>query len=264
MEQNAFNLVTQKVGEVLRGQGFEPAQGAGTEQDAQCATFTGEDIAYSILYRTEQKRFELRKCEMTDDGPDGKWKSVSAWLYDPDEDSQDQLQSIVEDFTDSVAGPKPKAAAMARQKKKRRKDDDNNVDAIFLFNRFAGVFPELKDEMNDERDSYDDIRSVTFARDKLLPKIEQVCSSGSDAGAANRCATLFNEMYAAGDLDVRSIITIVLLNGLSEKSIETIKPLFSEDLAKAFKSGSKMKGKKVRPEKKKKPSKIMASTLNDK
>lgn len=262
MEQNAFELITQKVGEALQERGFEPVKDtAEAERGVQCAVFGDDDLAYSILYRSEQKRFELRKCNMTDDGPDGKWKSISAWLYDPAEDSPDQLQNIVADFTDSVAGPKPKAAA--RQKKKRRKDDDNNVDPIFLFNRFVGIFPELKDEMSEERENYDDIRSVTFAREKLLPKIDALTSFGGDPATAGRCATLLNELYGSGDLDVRSIITIVLLNGLSEKSIETLRPLFSPELEKAFKSGLKMKGKKVKPEKKKKASRIMASTLND-
>jgi hypothetical protein len=70
-------------------------------------------------------------------------------------------------------------------------------------------------------------------------------------------------MYVSGDLDVRSIITIVLLNGLSERAVEALKPNFSQELAKAHKSALKMKGKKVKPEKKKKRSQIMAATLNE-
>ena len=184
------------------------------------------------------------------------------WLFDPATDSADQAQSIVNDFTETVAGPK-RTAALSRTKKKRRKDDDSNVDPVFFFNRFVGVFPELKDEMNEERENYGDIRAVTFAQDKLLPKLEALCSSGEDTGAVGRCCTLLNEMYVSGDLDVRSIITIVILNGLSEKSLSILKPLFTTEMAKGFKAGYKMKGKKVKPEKKKKRSSIMAATLNE-
>lgn len=262
MEQNAFNLVTGKVGEVLSAQGYSSVTDQEPEEDTQCAVFAGDETAYSILYRVKQKRFELRTCGMTDDGPSGKWKSVSMWLFDPETDSTDQAQSIADDFTESIAGPK-RTAAMARTKKKRRKDDDSNVDPVFFLNRFVGVFPELKDEMNEERGKYGDIRAVTFTRDKLLPKIEALCFAGTDSEAIGRCCTLLNEMYLSGDLDVRSIITIVVLNGLSEKSIETLKPLFTQEMAKGFRSGIKMKGKKVKPEKKKKRSNIMAATLNE-
>ncbi len=265
LEQNVFDLVTEKVGEALKAQGYVPAADPNPEEGVQSAVFAGEDVAYGILYRAEKKRFELRKCDMTDDGPGGKWKSVSVWLFDPATDSADQAQSIIGDFIESAAGPKRQKAALARAsaKKKRRKDDDSNVDPVFFFNRFVGVFPELKDEMNEERENYGDIRAVTFAREKLLPKLEALCSADGDDGAVGRCCTLLNEMYVSGDLDVRSIITIVILNGLSEKAISVLKPLFTEEMSKGFNAGCKMKGKKVKPEKKKKQSKIMAATLND-
>ncbi|WP_416201075.1 MAG: DUF4304 domain-containing protein [Thermocaproicibacter melissae] len=262
MEQNAFDYVTQKVGEVLQERGFSQVKNTAAEKDKQSVVFAGDDLAYGIVYQVDKKRFELKKCGMTDEGPDKKWKSVSVWLFDPETDSKDQLQDIVNDFTDSVAGQIQKAVGQA-QKKKRRKDDDNNVDTIFFFNRFVGIFPELKDELNDERSLYGQVRSVTFAREKLLPKIEELCTSGGNTSAVNRCATLLSEMYVSGDLDVRSIITIVLLNGLSERAVEALKPNFSQELAKAHKSALKMKGKKVKPEKKKKRSQIMAATLNE-
>ncbi len=41
--------------------------------------------------------------------------------------------------------------------------------------------------------------------------------AGTDSDAISRCCTLLNEMYVSGDMDVRSIITIVILNGLSEQ-----------------------------------------------
>lgn len=262
MEQKAaFDLVINKVGAVLKEQGYQPAQEQKPEEDGQSAAFVGEEIAYSVLYRESRKRFELRTSDVKDGAPDEKWKSVSLWLFDPETDTADQAQSIVEDFIETIQGPKQ--MAVVRNKKKRRKDDDNNVDPIFFFNRFVGIFPELKDEINDEREAYGDVRTVKFAREKLLPKIDGLCGEGVDKDGINRCCTLLNDMYVSGDMDVRSIITIIILNGVSEKSIENLKPLFHEELAKGYKSGLKMRGKKVKPEKKKKSKSFMASTLNE-
>ncbi|HEX3017662.1 MAG TPA: hypothetical protein VHP31_07420 [Caproicibacter sp.] len=261
MEQNSFNLVADKVGAALEEQGYKTAKAQKPEEDGLSALYTGEEIAYSILYRESKKRFELRTCDMSDGAPGEKWKSVSMWLFDPETDSADQAQSIVDDFIETIQGPKQ--MAVVRNKKKRRKDDDNNVDAIFFFNRFVGIFPELKDEIAEEKAAYGDVRGVTFTREKLLPKIDMLCSQNTDKDAVNRCGGLLNDMYVSGDMDVRSIITIVILNGISDRAAEALQPQFSEELAKGYKSGLKMKGKKVKPEKKKKRKSFMARTLNE-
>ena len=71
-------------------------------------------------------------------------------------------------------------------------------------------------------------------------------------------------MYQSGDMDVRSIITMVLLNGFQdETALMRVEEKFSEDLAKSYKYGRKLKGKKVKPEKKKKQRKFTADTLNE-
>ncbi|MCI1982812.1 MAG: hypothetical protein LKJ45_06575 [Oscillospiraceae bacterium] len=262
MDQKAFHLVVEKVGAVLQESGFQPAADSPREKDGQSALFIGSQSAYSILYRENRKRFELRTCGLEDGKPDGKWDSVSMWLYDPETDSIEQVQSIIEDFNETIVGPQ-QINAVVRTKKKKRKDDDNNVDPQFFFNRFVSVFPELKDEITAEKAAYSGIRAVSFARSHLLPRLEALFSAGAEKDLITKTCGLLSSMYVSGDMDVRSVITIVLLNGLSDRAIEVIKPLFSEELAKGYKAGLKMKGKKVKPEKRKKSQSIMAATLNE-
>jgi hypothetical protein len=69
-------------------------------------------------------------------------------------------------------------------------------------------------------------------------------------------------MYVAGDMNVRSIITIVILNGIEDRALENMKPLFSDDLKKGYTAAAKLKGKKIKPEKKKKEGKVVADNLN--
>ncbi len=262
MEQKAFDLVTEKVGAVLTEQGFQRT-GDLQEESGRAALFTNENNAYSILYNQAKKRFELRTCEMEDDKPDGKWKSISIWLFDPESDSVSEAESIVNDFSETIQGPK-RVAAMKTQKK-RKKDDENNPDPLFFFNRFVGVFPELRDELNEEKAQYGDVRAVTFARTRLTPKIEALCTQTTRQEQIKRCVDLLNDMYVAGDMDVRSIITIVILNGIeNQTAVDNMKPLFSEDLGKSFTAGLKMKGKVIKPEKKKKKKqeRFVADNLN--
>ena len=262
LDQKTFDLVASRVTAALQEKGFTPYKGEQPE-DGRQAVCIDEEAAYGVFYSNAKKQFALRACSSVEGKPDGKWKTISTWLFDPESDSADQEQDIAADFLETINGPKRGGAAARPQKKRRDKDDDYNIDPMFFFNRFAGVFPELKDELNTERDTYGKLRAVTFARQKLLPKLERLCADGTDRDALNRCGALFNDLYMNGDLDVRSVITIVLLNGLSGKALENLTPLFDDNMKKGYTAGLRMKGKKVKPEKQTKMKKMMAATLND-
>jgi hypothetical protein len=259
LEQKAFDLIVSKVGEALSAQGYTSA-GSVEEKEGHAALFTSENSAYSVLYNIGKKRFELRSCDADDGKPDGKWKSASIWLFDPDENVLSDAESIANDFVETIQGPK--RVAEMKSKKRRKKDDDYNVDPPFFFNRFVGIFPELRDEINQEKITYGKLRAVTFARASLLPRLDSLCSNRSQQDAIKRCGDLLNDQYNVGDMDVRSIITIVLLNGLSDAALENLKPMLSDDLKKSHVSALKLKGKKIRPEKKKKQKRFVAENLN--
>ena len=108
------------------------------------------------------------------------------------------------------------------------------------------------------------VRGVTFAKEHVLPKIESLLSSGRPEQIKRLCDIL-GDMYAAGDMDVRSIITIVLLNGIHdpETGEQKMVPQFRKELQEAYRAGKKYRGKTVKPEKKKKQKKYSAETLND-
>lgn len=261
MELKAFDTVTQSVGAALEELGFRRDAEEKNGKDGRTVTFVSDGIAYSILYRENKKRFELRSCETEDEKPDNQWKTVSMWLFDPETDTAAEAQSIAADFTETIRGPQ---ITPAKAKKKKKKEDDSNVDPLFFFNRFVGVFPELKDEINAEKEAYGDVRAVTFARSRLLPKLEALCADPSESERLGRCCTLLSDLYVSGDMDVRSLITIVILNGISSgEALERMKPLFGEELQKGFAAARKIRGKKIKPEKKKKRKVITADTLNE-
>ena len=261
IDRKVFELIAGAVDSALNAQGYSRKENEARE-DGRETLFLGETAAYSVLYQESTKSFTLQTCDIEGEEPDGKWKSLSMWLYDPETDTPAQAQSIADDFTETLTGPKQTAVVKAR--KKRKKDDDSNVDPTFFFNRFAGVFPELKDELNEERSVYGDVRSVTFAREKLLPKINAVVNNPAEKDRAGRCCQLLNDLYLSGDMDVRSMITIVILNGVEgETAVKTVRSQMNEDLLKSYKAGLKMKGKKVKPEKKKKRKKFTAESLLD-
>ena len=263
MVQQAFDLIAEKLGAALAVQEMK-RQGTLLETDeGEMLLFTGETIAYSVLYDEKGKRFQLRTASMTEDGPDDNWKTLSTWLYDPEQDSLSQVEDIAGDFVHTIEGPK-RLAAVQQTKKKRKKDEDNTTDPIFFFNRLATIFPKLRDEMTQERNRYGEIRAVTFAREHIVSKVEAMAKDYPGSEPFEKMCTVFNDLYQTGDMSTRSIITMVILNGIEDAgALEKIEERFSTDLAKSYKCGRRMKGKKVKPEKKKKPSKFMAQTLNE-
>lgn len=261
MEQKAFDLVVEKVGAALEEQGFA-AKGQASSENGRVALYLSETIAYSVLYNSEKKRFELRTCGMTEEGPDEKWKSISMWLFDPETDSTAEAESIVNDFVDTIHGPKRVAALQAT--KKSRKNDDDTSDPVFFFNRIISILPELKEALNEERIQYGEIRAVTFAREKILPRVEAMLTQSGKEDQVEKLGTVLNDMYENGDMDVRSIISIVFFNGIdNEKAIENLKGSLNEETLKAYQAARKVKGKSVKPEKVKKQSKIVAEALKN-
>ena len=79
--QEAFDLIVEKTADALKKQGFE--QSKDFEDDLGPAVlFVNKDAAYSIVFKTNDNMFELRSTNMTDDGPNSSWKSVSNWIFD--------------------------------------------------------------------------------------------------------------------------------------------------------------------------------------
>lgn len=265
MEQKAFDLIAEKVRSVLLDQGFERKEDVQEEQGSS-AVFVGEGTAYSVLYEKQPKLFHLRTCGVADGAPDKKWKILSTWAFDPQTDTAAYAGSIAEDFAETLGGSDRKEM-LRLQKKRKKKDDDDATDPQFLFNRLAGIFPELRGELAQERGTYGTVRGVTFAREHVVDRVEQLAKTNPGSEPFKRLCSVLNDLYANGDMDVRSIITIVLLNGINDaQAMENLSKNFSEDLARVYNKAKDLKGKKIRPEKKKKRPKYtdeMLQTIDD-
>lgn len=262
MDTNAFDLVASVLEEALSSQGFVRQEVKVKEGEDLVALYVGDGSAYSVFYDMEKNQFELRVCGTTDGNPDNKWKAISVWLFDPETDGMREAQGIGEDFAETIRGPKRTAAMQAAKKKK--KDDDGNVDPIFFMNRLVNVFPELKEEIVWEREHFEKFRGVTFTETKALPKIQALVNDRwANQDKITKLAGVLSDCYSMGDLDVRGLITIVILNNLEGEGAEQLQEKLSDELKKSWKTSARFKHKEFKPEKKKKvKKKFMAQTLD--
>lgn len=247
MKQKAFDLIIEKTAVALKEQGFERSTEEFEDDLGPAVLFVNKDAAYSIVFKDKDNMFELRSTNMTDEGPNTAWKSVSNWIFDPEQDTLREAEAIATDFIETIEGPS-RIEAVKNAQRQAFKDEDNNPGPLFFFKRLINVFPELKAEINEERVSYVGFRSVTFAKEFVVPKIENLATKKKESAAFKKLCELLNEFYKNGDMDVRSIITIIIMNGVSETAAANIMENAGPMLKKGYKYGVKWKGKKAKPE----------------
>lgn len=255
MEFNAFHFIEEGLAQELEKQGFSAPQPL-EDEAGQAAIFSTDEVAYSLLYDRQHQRFQLRSTTLTANKKPRDWRSLSLWMFDEKEGTRADAESILNDFLEVVQGPK--RVALVQQQKKRNKGDERNVDPLFFFNRLVNIFPELKGELNEEKIAYGQVRSVTFTKEKVLPKCQDLVASYPDSEPVKKLCALLDDMYKDGDMDLRSTLTMVLLNGLDDRAFESLRANLGDELQKAVKYTRRLKGKKIKPEKKKKKKKVVA------
>ena len=258
----AFKLISDKVEAALAPQGYTKQKVSGSDGE-MVSLFTSADNAYSVVYFTDKSHMVMRHCAMTEDGPDNDWRTLATWMFNPEEDGKKEAESIANDFVDNCSGAVNAKRIKTTKKKKKKDSDEGNADPLFLAKRFVGFFPELKDEIKQEQDCYYPFRGVTFTRASILPRLSELVRQGSKKDM-EKLGALLSTQYENGDVDTRSIITIVILNGLPDEKYEEISAVLSEDLQRAWKYALKYKGKTVKPEKPKKKKKSMVERLQAK
>lgn len=257
--KKAFELIVSRVEAELVKSGYTKQKVDAENSNELAALFTSQNLAYSVVYYKDKQQMVLRSCTMTEEGPDNEWKTLATWLYDDSVANQKDAESIANDFVEGVSGTIAiKRAKQVKQKKK--KDDDGNADPKFLAKRFVAFFPELREEIIYEEDGYFPFRGATFAKEHIVPKVNTYIKRASKP-ELEKLAGLFNVQYGNGDIDTRSIITIVILNSLDDEDFNSIFEYFDEDTKKAAKAARKYKGKTVKPEKPKKKKVSKASIL---
>lgn len=249
MNVNAFELIQNALGQELSQQGFhdpEPLE----DPAGRAVMFATDEVAYSVLYDTKKQSFILRSATLEDKGEPGEWRQLSTWLFDMQAGDRSDVESIINDFTDVVRGPK--RVAIVQQRRKSAKGEDRNVDPLFFLNRLVGIFPELKDELNQEKIVYGQVRYITFIKAHVIGRCEDLIKSYPDSEPVQKLCALLDDMYKNGDLDLRSIITYTLLNGLSQGSFDLVREKLGDELKKNVGFSRKLIGKNIKPEKKKK------------
>ena len=254
MAYDAFGYIQEGLLEELSKQGFTGPEDLETE-NARAVMFKTDEVAYSLQYNKRQQ-FELMSTTLDGSGAPTQWRSLSSWLYDRETGEKADAESILGDFMEIIRGPK--RVALVQQKAKKGKNSDRVIDPLFFMNRLASLFPDVKKEIKKERILYGQIRFAVFTKNIVAPIIEDVALRYPDSEVMDKVCTLLSDMYSDGDLDLRSLISITILNNVSEEAYTAIKEKLSDALKLDTKYTRKLIGKNIKPEKPKKEKKVVA------
>lgn len=240
MEKNYFEVIYE---EILKNEKMKKLK---TEKTSETSfKIVKEDLTYEILYNEKEKKVSLKAIS----NETKEEKNISSWLLDNKNSTQKDAKLIAEDFIESIAG---KTKTVINQIKKKDSSGNNNS-GLFFANRMATFFPELKEKIQNEKETYESFREATFAKEFILPSINNYIKTETNKSKLNKLSKTLSELYKTSGLNIRSIITMVILNGLDSENIKFSESL-SDELKSAWEHAKKYKGKKVKPEKVKKPS----------
>lgn len=259
MRNKSFDVITKRVGSVLEEKGFKRRNVNFDDKEINEAFFSGQNGSIKISFNDLKKRVELSVSTDLDVHDQTVWSLSSSWLFDPEVDGEKEAISISNDFIDMLnEGAKKKVV-----QKKKKKEDDSNVDPHFFLNRLVNFFPSIKADVEVEKSEYESFRYVTFIKGKVVSEINRLFA-GQDNVKIKRFCKLLSDAYDDGDKDVRSIVTMVILNSVeSEKEKNKIMGLISDELKNAWVAAEKFKYKKVKPEKIKAKKNLMSKMIQE-
>lgn len=216
-----------------------------TKEGEFTAKFQDNECLYEIAYDAEKSLISI--FSVSKNGANR--KTISSWLMEFEKCTSKDVNMIASDFIDIMAGSTEKNSSNKLQKKSNI-GDENSVTGLFFANRMASMFPDLKEEIQNEKRETGNIKIALFTENKILPCVEDFLIREKNKSRIKKFGNLLSDLYHSGTLDVRSVITMGILCRINNKSAEeNLKNAISDELLKAWKASLKYKGKKIKPEK---------------
>lgn len=258
MLKKTMDIIITQVQNILIDKGFTRYDLNANKNDNILATFVNESNFYSITTNPEKKTVNLLMGSKEGNKLLSDEQVISSWLFDPDTDGEEKAESIGRDFVELLTGPSPKKSI----KFKNKGEEENTSSPLFFMNRLATLFPNLKELIQFEKKDVESFRYVSFVKTNVVSQVQGLLSTSNEKSEVKKLGKILSDNYDNGDLDVRGLITIVILNSIeAENQKMLLKKYLSDDLKNAWEAAEKLKGKKIKPEKVKKRKSFTARLL---
>ena len=231
--------------------GFAVAS-AETKGMQETAILTDGQVNAKIVYSPDVNRFLLLRGEVG--CADDDYTQLQSYFFEPTGDSASDVReafSVANEFSETFCGPVAIDVIPAASRKLSKKErDSDESSAVYFVNRIPGVLAECREPLLMHKEYFGMLLPNKFCEEVVVSAVTRLLSDKTRKAQAEQFFAFLNKMYDSGDMDVKSIITMTILNSITgEERIEYVEGLLSDTLKKSWKSARKFIGKEVKPEK---------------
>ncbi len=241
-----FNAAKNRLLENL--QGFNEI--SSEEVDGQeSAVFSNENVTVKLIYSPETSRFHLLKRI-----EEGEYNELQSYYFAPSDDESADLKdaaSVANEFCDTLLSNRTRSAVPSASRKEVKKERENDeASAIYFVNRIPTVLPECREPLIRHKEYYEMLLPNKFCDETVTAAVSKMLDDKTRNKDAQAFFDFLDKMYLDGGMDVKSIITMTILNNITgEARIARVEDMLSDDLAKAWKAARGYIGKEVKPAK---------------
>lgn len=218
----------------------------------EIAVFTDGKTNAKLMYAPESKRFFLFGGEMG--CADDEFAELQSYFFEPSGDDDADLRdaaSVANEFSETLGmksfSPSVPSASRKMNKKERENDE---ASAIYFVNRIPNILPECREPLLQHKEHYEMLLPNQFCEEVVTVAVAKMLDDKKRKKNAEEFFEFIDKMYKLGGLDVKSIITMTILNSITgEQRIANVEEMLSSDLAKAWRMARRYIGKEVKPEK---------------
>lgn len=244
-----FDAVTTKFIENLNS--FELVS---SEQNGnnETAVFTNGKFNAKIVYSPDVNRFYLFKGEANCSEDD--YVEIQSYFFEPSKDNDLDLReaaSVANEFSDTLGGSFSAPAVPAASRKPVKKDKESDeASAVYFVNRIPSVLPECREPLLQHKEHYEMLLPNKFCNEVVTAAVAKMLGDKSKKTKTEEFFKFLENMYISGDMDVKSIITMTILNSITgEERIAYVEGFLSADMNKAWRMARRYIGKEIKPEK---------------
>lgn len=260
MSDTYFNIVAKKIGDWLISKEYVLDSSSVEEDASKFVRYAKGEEAVQVQYTPEDKKFGILQSE--DGGKN--FHVLQVYLFDAEAgDGAAQADSVANEFIETLnTDSNPKYSPRSSYVSKKEVSMDDETSAVFFVNRFPTVLPEVRDPLLAHKEHYGQLLPNTFCEECVNIAIANLIKT-RDKAKLQKTLDFLENMYKMGDSDVKSIITITILNNIENPTdIEMVEAMLGTELKKVWPAARKLKGKTFNPEKQTISQKFFSSLSN--
>lgn len=228
---DVFKLVEKQLSSVNDELGFKKEK-----ENETSITFSGEKGAYRVSFDASNNTMSF-DCAYDYDGSDESFKTVSRSLFDAQTYNEKDAKSLANEIDDEISSLFNKRKKVDLNKVKmpkavsrtKAKNGIISYDVDSLANRFATLYPDMKDSIKANIAKYGEFLPETFFTEIGTARIMDVIANGNET-ERKKLFKMLNEVYEDGTNEVQDIIGVTILGEMkNDKAMMEIADKYMSD-----------------------------------